>query len=346
MGEAFVNPTMQQVAADDSAIQVRSLSVAFGQGAGAVRAVNGIDFDLGKGEVLGIVGESGSGKSVMLRSLMGLLPERACVRGSIRLLGREVVGLDRRAWGALRGPVIAMIFQDPMTAFDPVYTVGRQIVETVKCHTRCDHATAERKALELMELVAIPSARNRLTNYPHELSGGMRQRAMIAMALACNPSILLADEPTTALDVTVQIQILLLLRRLQAEMDMSVVFVTHDIGVATEVSDHIAVMYAGRFVERGPTETLIGQNLHPYSQGLLASTLRGQRRGTPLETIAGAPPNLAALPAGCAFAPRCKHMDAARCLSDQPGLRAAEPGHLVECVRVAHFPACVEMGTA
>ncbi|MDM0069942.1 ABC transporter ATP-binding protein [Variovorax sp. J31P207] len=340
-----MKPLLQQVAADDSAIQVRNLSVEFGRGSGAVRAVNGIDFDLRRGEVLGIVGESGSGKSVMLRSLMGLLPERARVEGNVSLLGREVVGLGRGAWGELRGPVIAMIFQEPMTAFDPVYTIGAQIVETIMCHMRCSHATAERRALELMDLVAIPSARNRLANYPHELSGGMRQRAMIAMALACNPRILLADEPTTALDVTVQIQILLMLRRLQAELDMSVVFVTHDIGVATEVSDHIAVMYAGRFVERGPTEILIGESLHPYAQGLLASTLRGQRRGTPLETIAGAPPNLAALPVGCAFAPRCKHMDSALCMGDRPGLRAAQPGHLVECVRVPHFSSCAPGGT-
>ncbi|MFA4913273.1 MAG: ABC transporter ATP-binding protein [Burkholderiaceae bacterium] len=315
-------------------MEVDNLEVAFGKGADAVHVVNGVSFSLPKGQVLGILGESGSGKSVMLRALMGLLPKHAKTSGSVRLDGQEIVGMAPRALRKLRGSSISMIFQEPMTAFDPVFTVGKQIIETIRRHEGVSHRDAARRALELMELVSIPSARSRLDNYPHEMSGGMRQRAMIALALACRPKVLLADEPTTALDVTVQIQILLLLRRIQAEMDMSIIFVTHDIGVAVEVSDHIGVMYAGRFIEKAPVETLIDAHCHPYTQGLLASTVHGQRKGTLLQTIPGAPPNLAHMPPGCAFAPRCSYMQPDLCLQDQPAPRQLGNDHTVRCVRV------------
>ncbi|MEO1650091.1 MAG: ABC transporter ATP-binding protein, partial [Pseudomonadota bacterium] len=234
-------------------VSVRDLRVAFKSQDGTVHAVNGVDFDLDRGEVLCILGESGSGKSVTMRALMKLLPEKkTTITGSMTLDGQDIVALDDDAMSDLRGPTVSMIFQEPMTAFDPVFTVGAQIVETIRRHEPVSDADARKRALDLLELVQIPSAARRLKNYPFELSGGMRQRAMIALALSCNPSLLLADEPTTALDATVQIQILLLLRRLQKELGMAVVFVTHDIGVAIEIADRIAVMYAGRFVETGP----------------------------------------------------------------------------------------------
>ena len=315
----------------DSLVDVRDLTVRFGKGRSAVNAVNGVSFALRKGEVLGILGESGSGKSVMLRSLIGLLPRHATVEGDVRVVGEPILALPPHRLRALRGSAIAMIFQEPMTAFDPVFTVGRQITETIMRHDGVSHAEADKRALELLELVSIPSARSRLGNFPHEMSGGMRQRAMIALALACRPSVLLADEPTTALDVTVQIQILLLLRRLQAELDMSVIFVTHDIGVAVEISDRIGVMYAGRFVEEAPVETLIDAHAHPYTRGLLASTVHGQRKGEVLQTIPGSPPDLAALPPGCPFAPRCSVAEP-RCLETPPPHVTVGDRHRVRCV--------------
>lgn len=315
---------------DDRLVEVRDLHVRFGKGEGAVRAVNGVSFALRKGEVLGVLGESGSGKSVMLRTLLGLLPPHARTEGSVMVAGQPVLSLPPDALRRMRGSTVAMIFQEPMTAFDPVFTIGRQIAETIMRHDGVGRDAAMKRAQELLELVAIPSAKSRLANYPHEMSGGMRQRAMIALALACRPSVLLADEPTTALDVTVQIQILLLLRRLQAELDMGVVFVTHDIGVAVEISDRIGVMYAGRFVEEAPIEALVDAHAHPYTRGLLASTVHGQRKGERLETIPGAPPNLAALPPGCAFAPRCRHADD-RCRAEAPEPRALGPSHMARC---------------
>ena len=328
--------TETETGAADCPVRVRDLTVRFGDGPKAVHAVNGVSFTLGAGEVLGILGESGSGKSVMLRSLIGLLPTHARTSGAVEVAGKPIFDMPRRDLRKLRGSRIAMIFQEPMTAFDPVFTIGRQITETIMRHDGVDAAAASARALELLELVAIPSAKRRLGNFPHEMSGGMRQRAMIALALACRPSVLLADEPTTALDVTVQIQILLLLRRLQEELGMAVIFVTHDIGVAVEISDRIGVMYAGRFVEEAPVETLIDANAHPYTRGLLASTVHGQRKGELLKTIPGAPPNLADLPPGCPFAPRCD-MAEDRCLSAPPEHVAVGPEHRVRCVHaVAH----------
>jgi peptide/nickel transport system ATP-binding protein len=244
------------------------------------------------------------------------------------------MGLDRRALGDLRGAEVAMIFQEPMTSFDPVFTIGAQIIETLQRHEGLSERSARQHALELLETVQIPSPARRLDNYPHEMSGGMRQRAMIALALACKPRLLLADEPTTALDATVQIQILQLLRRLQRELGMAVLFVTHDVGVAVEISDRIAVMYAGRFVETGPVRAIIREPQHPYTQGLLASTVHGAMRGRRLEAIPGSPANLAALPPGCAFAPRCRHAEPA-CTVAVPSETWLDDARMVRCIRAA-----------
>lgn len=279
--------------------------------------VSGVSFTLHPHETLCLLGESGSGKSVTMRALMRLLPDTARLTGRVVVDGQDVLRLDEPGLRGLRGRSVAMIFQEPMTALDPVFTVGRQIAETVVCHEGLSYGAADRRALELLEMVQVPSARRRLAAYPHELSGGLRQRVMIAMALACRPKVLLADEPTTALDATVQIQILLLLRELQKELGMATIIVTHDLGVACETADRVAVMYAGRFVETGPVEALMDEPRHPYTLGLLNATVHGQPRGTRLKTIAGAPPDLAALPRGCSFAPRC--VDAFDvCASDAP----------------------------
>jgi len=316
-------------------VEVRDLAVSFSRGDQSIAAVNGVSFDLAAGEVMGVLGESGSGKSVTLRALLRLLPEhRTRIGGSVRVDGHDVLSLRGRALDDYRGAVTSMIFQEPMLSFDPVFTIGRQIAESVKRHTGVDDKAARARALEMLDRVRIPSPARRLEAYPHEMSGGMRQRAMIALALACRPKLLLADEPTTALDATVQIQILLLLRELQQEFGMAVIFVTHDVGVAAEVSDRLGVMYAGRLVELGPAVDVIESPSHPYTRGLLSSIVRGDMRGTRIEAIPGAPPDLAALPAGCSFAPRCAHARP-ECLVSVPPMRAATDDHAARCVLVA-----------
>ena len=315
-------------------VSVDDLTVSFHSREATVHAVNGVSFEVQPGEVLCILGESGSGKSVTLRALMRLLPPgRARIGGDIRLEGEDVLAMDKRALSALRGGRVAMIFQEPMTALDPVYTVGQQIVETIRRHKGVSHAQARAKALELFELVKIPSPERRLDAYPHELSGGLRQRAMIAMALSCDPRLLLADEPTTALDATVQIQVLILLRKLQRQLGMATIFVTHDLGVASEIADRIAVMYAGRIVEQGRVEDVLANPLHPYTQGLLASTVHGQRRDADIGAIPGSPPDLRRLPSGCAFAPRCPRASQA-CRAGVPEPRHPAPGRMARCVLV------------
>ena len=249
--------------------------------------------------------------------------------------GHAMLSLDDATLSDVRGTAVSMIFQEPMLAFDPVFTVGNQIAEAITRHEPVSQDAAMKRALDLLELVQIPSAKRRLEAYPHELSGGMRQRAMIALALACRPSLLLADEPTTALDATVQIQILLLLRQLQRELGMAVIFVTHDVGVAVEIADRVAVMYGGRIVESGPLAQLVRAPRHPYTIGLLGSTVHGSMRGRRLTAIPGAPPDLAALPQGCAFAPRCPHA-AAPCTTAVPEELAVGPGHHARCVRLAN----------
>ena len=302
-----------------------------------VYAVNGVNFELRRGEVLCILGESGSGKSVTLRALMRLLPgDKSEIAGDVRVNGRDIMALGEGELAAVRGGTIAMIFQEPMTALDPVYTVGYQIAETIVRHEGVRWAEAEARALELFDRVQIPSATRRLKAYPHELSGGLRQRAMIALALSCKPGLLLADEPTTALDATVQIQILLLLRSLQQELGMGVVFVTHDIGVAGEIADRLAIMYAGRFVETGPVNTVMKAPLHPYTEGLLASTVHSTTRGQRLHAIKGSPPNMEVLPDACSFAPRCPYARD-KCETGVPAESWAETDHMARCVRLGEI---------
>ncbi len=316
-------------------VDVKNLSVTFKTGPNrAVRAVNGVDLSIKRGEVLALLGESGSGKSVTLRALIRLNPQNiTTVGGQIRVAGTDVNTLGTRALQDFRGGVASMIFQDPGLALDPVYRVGDQIAETVMRHKGCSRAEGRKRALELFERVRIPSPERRLDAYPHELSGGMRQRAMIALALSCDPEVLLADEPTTALDATVQIQILLILRELQRDLGLTVIFVTHDIGVAVQVADRIAVMYAGRIVETGPVEEVIRRAKHPYTLGLLATRAHGGRlQGRRLETIPGSPPDLASLPPGCAFGPRCSYVTEA-CLAAEPPQITVGPDHYMRCVR-------------
>jgi peptide/nickel transport system ATP-binding protein len=320
-------------AVKEDLVKIEDLSVTF-TGERPVHAVNGLSLDLAAGEVLGVLGESGSGKSVTLRSVLRILPPRRTrISGSIWVDGRDVLALEGRALEDYRGGIVSMIFQEPMLAFDPVFTIGEQIAESVVRHTGADKAKARARALEMLEHVRIPSPRRRLDSYPHEMSGGMRQRAMIALALACGPKLLLADEPTTALDATVQIQILLLLRELQRELGMSVIFVTHDVGVACEVADRIAVMYAGRIVESGAARDVVKDPRHPYTAGLLASIVRGELRGKRIDAIAGSPPDLSALPVGCSFAPRCRHARA-DCHAAPPAARKVAGGREVRCVLV------------
>ena len=319
----------------DPLVQVKDLNVHFVSKDATVHAVNGIDFELHQQETLCVLGESGSGKSVMLRSLMRLNPShKTVITGTLRVNGQDLINASERELCNMRGRVVSMIFQEPMTALDPVFKIGLQIAETIVRHEGVSRAQADKRALDLLELVQIPSAKQRLNAYPFEMSGGLRQRAMIAIALACKPKLLLADEPTTALDATVQIQILLLLRKLQKELGMGVIFVTHDLGVAGEIADRIAVMYAGRFIEEGPTRALMQNPLHPYTQCLLGATVNPGMRGKRLITIPGAPPNLEHLPKGCAFAPRCSKVNS-QCLSEMPHTKRPYPDRAARCVLLA-----------
>ena len=318
----------------DCFVEVKQLHVTFTGGKKPVQAVSGVDLRIQRGEVVALIGESGSGKSVTLRSLLGLHAEKTTrITGDIRVGDQQVLQLTDKELSNFRGRVASMIFQEPLLALDPVYSLGQQITETIRRHENVSAQEAQQRALALFERVRIPSPERRLHAYPHEMSGGMRQRAMIALALACKPQLLLADEPTTALDATVQIQILLLLRELQKDLGLAVVFVTHDIGAAVEVADRIAVMYAGRIVEEGPARTLLRQPRHPYTRALLQSRADGAlAKGQRLVTIAGAPPDLAALPNGCAFASRCTMAQPA-CESTQPDVSWLADNHSVRCLR-------------
>ena len=303
-------------------VSVKDLSVEF-HGSRHARALSQVSFDLKAGEVLGLLGESGSGKSVTLRTLLKLhSPKTTRVSGQIHVDGIDVMALQGRPLEVYRGGVAAMVFQEAGLAFDPVYTIGQQITEVVRAHEAISETAAKGQVLQMLERVQIPQAKRRFDAYPHELSGGMRQRAMIALALACKPKLLLADEPTTALDATVQIQILLLLRELQRETGMAVIFVTHDMGAAVELADRIAVMYAGRIVEENSVAGMVHAARHPYSAGLLASTVSSENRGQPLRAIPGSPPNLADLPAGCSFAPRCPSANA-QCRAEVPTMASS-----------------------
>jgi peptide/nickel transport system ATP-binding protein len=325
---------MKLAPALDCFVEVKQLHVTFTGGKKPVQAVSGVDLRVQRGEVVALIGESGSGKSVTLRSLLGLHAQKTTlIAGDIRVGDQQVLKLSHSELCSYRGRVASMIFQEPLLALDPVYSLGQQITETIRRHENVTAQEAQQRALALFERVRIPSPERRLQAYPHEMSGGMRQRAMIALALACNPQLLLADEPTTALDATVQIQILLLLRELQKDLGLAVVFVTHDIGAAVEVADRIAVMYAGRIVEEGPARTLLRQPRHPYTRALLQSRADGAlAKGQRLVTIAGAPPDLAALPQGCAFASRCT-MAQPECESTQPDVSWLADNHSVRCLR-------------
>ncbi|MBC7548179.1 MAG: ABC transporter ATP-binding protein [Polaromonas sp.] len=318
--------------ASGNLLTVRDLNVTF-HGARTVQALHGVNLTLAPGETLGLLGESGSGKSVTLRTLLRINPaQRTQVGGSIMVDGQDVLALQGAALSRYRGAVVSMVFQESGLAFDPVYTIGQQMTEMIRAHERVSQAVARNRALQMLDRVQIPQAKRRIDAYAHELSGGMRQRAMIALALCCQPKLLLADEPTTALDATVQIQILLLLRQLQRELGMAMIFVTHDIAAAVEISDRLAVMYAGRIVEQGSVEGVLASPAHHYTRGLMASTVSAEMRGKPLAAIAGAPPDLAQLPPGCAFAPRCQQA------TDL--CRASVPPLSNVCSSVVHQVAC------
>ncbi|WP_151670186.1 ABC transporter ATP-binding protein [Nitrincola schmidtii] len=316
----------------DKLIDVRNLNVTFKGEEGPVYAVSDVSFDLAAGETLALLGESGCGKSVTMKSLMRLHPaHKTRIEGQINIDGVDLLSMRPAALSAMRGKTVSMVFQEPMLAFDPVYTVGDQIIESVMRHEGFSRVDARKRALEMLERVRIPSAAKRLDAYPHEMSGGMRQRAMIALALACKPKILLADEPTTALDATVQIQVLLLLKELQRELGMSMIFVTHDVGVAIEVADRTAVMYAGRIIEEGPVDDVLSNPWHPYTQGLLGATVHpGMDRKQALPAIPGSPPQLTRQITECAFAARCSYRTD-ECMKPMPAAYQAQT-RAVRCI--------------
>jgi peptide/nickel transport system ATP-binding protein len=316
-------------------LEVEDLKVDFATEDGIVQAVGGISLSVKPGQMLGIVGESGSGKSVSMLTVMGLTrSENATISGSARLDGRDLLTLPNEELRRIRGNEIAMIFQDPLSSLHPFYKVGTQLVEAIRIHRDVPRSEARKRAIELLRMVGIPDPAGRVDAYPHEFSGGMRQRAMIAMALANDPKVLIADEPTTALDVTVQSQILDLIARLQAELDMAVVLITHDLGVVAEHANEIAVMYAGKIVEQGATEVIFDAPEHPYTWGLLKSIPRLDRsRQEPLVPIAGRPPSLIVLPSGCSFHPRCPYVrDRHRRVEPQLEPVSDQNGHLVACL--------------
>lgn len=325
--------TTQAIAAstaDTSVVEVEALGVSFRREGRTITPVRDVSFGLARARTLCIIGESGSGKTLTLKALIGLLPVGAVVRGAIHFHGRDVTALPYEEMRRIRGARMGMVFQEPATALDPVYTIGRQICETIMAHDGIDVSAARARALELLELVSIPNAEQRFRAYPHELSGGMRQRAMIAIALACRPDVLLADEPTTALDVTVQMQVLFLLRGLQQRLGMAVIFVTHDVAVAAEIADEVAVMYAGSIVETGSAERVLVRPQHPYTQGLLASRASGASRGADIPIIPGGPPNPAEATSGCSFHPRCQFADE-MCRKTEPESRQLGDGWEVKC---------------
>ena len=312
-------------------LEVRGLSVVFPTMDGEVQAVSDLTYTLHRGETLGIVGESGSGKSVSSLALMGLLnAERARIDGEAVLGGRNLLALPAKAMRDIRGKDVAMIFQDPFACLHPMHRVGDQIAEAVTAHAKVSNAEARKRSVELLEAVGIPNAKDRARDYPHQFSGGMRQRAMIAMALVHNPSVLIADEPTTALDVTVQAQILELIERVKREFDIGVILITHDLGVIAETADTVLVMYAGRAMESGPASELFKAPQNPYTWGLLKSMPTVECRLETLVAIEGSPPSLVDLPIGCAFHPRCPYRFA-RCTTELPELRAQPEGHLDRC---------------
>ncbi len=314
-----------------SLLELGDLRVDFRQGGRVVRAVDGLSYEAETARTLALIGESGSGKTVSARAVMGLLPDSARVTGSIRYEGQELVGLPERGMRALRGSQIAMVFQDPARSLNPTLRIGDQITEAIQLQRKRSKAEAQDRAVELMELVRLPAARERVRQYPHQLSGGMRQRVMIAIALAGDPRLLIADEATTALDVTTQAQIMELLRDLQQRLGMALIMISHDLGLAASYADEVLVMYAGRAVERAATRTLFGQVRMPYTRALLGAIPRLENPPhTTLAAVPGQPPDLASQPPGCPFAPRCPDVTD-KCRETAPPLAEQEPGHLWAC---------------
>lgn len=312
-----------------SVLSIKNLHVTFPTALGDVRAVRGIDIDVEASELMGVVGESGSGKSVTFLAAMGLLPSKARISGSVTIDGQELIGASSKVIRSVRGKSMSMIFQDPLSALNPVHRVGDQIVEMIQAHSNATDAEAWKRSVELLDIVGIPQPDDRAAQYPHEFSGGMRQRVVIAMAIANDPKVLIADEPTTALDVTVQAQILEVIQRIQDRFKTAVVLITHDLGVIARVAHRVNVLYAGRNVERATVDELFAQPTHPYTQGLLASLPHeGQRRLTP---ITGFPPNMLAPPPGCGFAPRCSFVTS-ECEVSIPDMRAFKSS-ATACVR-------------
>jgi len=316
-------------------LELMDLRTYFDTEDGTVKAVDGVNLKIERGETLGIVGESGCGKSVTAYSIMRLIPDPPgrIAGGRIMFQGQDLARIEEPAMRKIRGNDISMIFQEPMTSLNPVYTVGDQIMEAIILHQEKTPKQARELALDMLAQVGIPSPEKRIDNYPHEMSGGMKQRVMIAMALVCKPALLIADEPTTALDVTIQAQILDILRRLQREIGMSIWFITHDLGVVAEMAHHVAVMYASKVVETADVETLYSAPRHPYTQGLFKSLPQASSGHARLETIPGAVPNPLEFPTGCKFHPRCPHA-IADCEKIEPELVEVEPGHSVACLRV------------
>ena len=320
----------------EQVLSVDDLTVSFGTRLGRARVVNGFSYDVAEGETVAIVGESGSGKSVSSLALLQLLPvPPARVEGKALFRGDDLLTMSDAEIRRIRGNRIAMIFQDPMTSLNPVRTIGYQLIEPLAMHMGLDDRAARARAAELLEIVGIPSPGDRLDDYPHQFSGGMRQRVMIAMGIACNPDLLIADEATTALDVTTQAQILEEISRLQEYMGLAVIWITHDLGVVAGIADRVVVLYGGSIMEEAPIDDLFAQRLHPYTRALLASLPKpGLDRPRRLEAIPGLPPNPVRLPPGCPFAPRCTHA-VERCFSEKPELRNPESSHRVAC----HFDA-------
>ena len=321
----------------DSLLEIRGLKTHFATDDGMVRAVDGVDLTIARGETLGVVGESGCGKTVTAMSVLKLIamPPGRIVEGRILWRGRDLVPLPPEKMNRIRGKEIAIVFQEPMTSLNPVYTVGEQIAEVVRLHENVGRRAALDKTVEMLRLVHIPNPERRLHDYPHQFSGGMRQRVMIAMALSCNPQLLIADEPTTALDVTIQAQILELLQEMKSRFGMAIMLITHAMGVVAETAQRVVVMYAGKVIEEAPVEKLFGRPSHPYTKGLIRSIPRIDKaatRKTRLEAIAGVVPSLLDPPPGCRFAPRCPYAIAS-CREAVPPLREIEPGHRVACVR-------------
>ena len=318
--------------AQDPVLEVRDLRTYFHTEEGVARAVDGVSFAVGRGQTLGLVGESGCGKSVSAFSIMRLVPDPPgrIEDGQILLRGRDLLALDEEEMRRVRGDDIAMIFQEPMTSLNPVLTCGFQIAEAVVLHQQVPMQEARTRAVEMLQLVGIPAPEQRIDEYPHQLSGGMRQRVMIAMALSCNPDVLIADEPTTALDVTIQAQILALLESLQESLQMAIVMITHDLGVIVETADQVAVMYAGQIVEYAETQVLFTRPRHPYTRGLLRSIPRLDAEQERLEIIPGVVPDARVFPQGCRFAPRCPLADA-HCRAEAPPLEEIEAGHWASC---------------